>query len=44
MFTFEILEMFDKKKEQSQDGFIDDLKILKELWGEKIDLHDNMKQ
>ncbi len=36
-FAFEILEALDKKKEQSQDEFMDDLKMLKQLWGDKLD-------
>ncbi len=36
-FTFEILETLEKKKEQSQEEFIDDLKMLEQLWSEKLD-------
>jgi len=36
-FIFEILEALEKKKEQSQDDFIDDLKMLQQLWSEKLD-------
>jgi len=36
-FIFEILEALEKKKEQSRDDFIDDLKMLMQLWGEKLD-------
>jgi hypothetical protein len=35
-FVFEILEVFEKKKEQTQDEFIDDLKMLGQLWREKL--------
>lgn len=37
-FIFEILEAFEKKIEQTQDEFIDDLKTLERLWSEKLDL------
>jgi len=36
-FIFEILEALEKKKEQTQDDFIDDLKMLQQLWSEKLD-------
>lgn len=36
-FIFEILEAFGKKKEQTQDEFIDDLRMLEQLWSEKLD-------
>jgi hypothetical protein len=36
-FTFEILEAIEKKKEQTQAEFIDDLKMLEQLWSEKLD-------
>jgi hypothetical protein len=36
-FIFEILEALEKKKEQTQDEFIDDLKMLEQLWKEKLD-------
>jgi len=36
-FTFEILEALEKKKEQTQEEFVDDLKMLSQLWGEKLD-------
>lgn len=36
-FSFEILETLEKKKEQSQDAFIDDLKVLTQFWSEKLD-------
>ena len=37
VFIFEILEALEKKKEQTQDEFIDDLKMLAKLWSEKLD-------
>ena len=36
-FAFEILDRLEKKKEQSQDQFIDDLKMLEALWLAKLD-------
>ena len=36
-FKFEILEALVKKPEQTQDEFIDDLKMLEQLWSEKLD-------
>jgi 2-phospho-L-lactate transferase/gluconeogenesis factor (CofD/UPF0052 family) len=36
-FIFEMLEALEKKKEQTQDEFIDDLKMLEQLWEEKLD-------
>jgi hypothetical protein len=36
-FTFEILERLEKKKEQSAEEFVDDLKILEQFWSEKFD-------
>ena len=36
-FAFEILESLEKKKEQSQEEFIDDLKMLKQMWSDKLD-------
>ena len=36
-FIFEILESLEKKKEQTQEEFIDDLKILKQMWSDKLD-------
>jgi hypothetical protein len=35
-FNFEIVESLEKKKDQSQDQFIDDLKMLEQLWSEKL--------
>jgi hypothetical protein len=35
VFTFEILETLEKKNEQTQDQFIDDLNFLFKLWSEK---------
>jgi hypothetical protein len=37
VFKFEILEILDKKAEQSQDDFLTDLQLLGVLWGEKLD-------
>jgi hypothetical protein len=37
VFVFEILETLEKKKEQSQDEFLDDLKMLEQMWSEKLD-------
>jgi hypothetical protein len=37
VFIFEILEALDKKEEQTQDEFTDDLKMLEQLWSEKLD-------
>jgi hypothetical protein len=36
-FIFEILETLEKKNEQTQDEFIDDLKMLEQLWIKKLD-------
>ena len=36
-FTFEILETLDKKEEQNQEEFLNDLKILEQIWSEKLD-------
>ena len=36
-FIFEILEALEKKQEQTQDEFIDDLKMLEQLWSVKLD-------
>jgi hypothetical protein len=36
-FTFETLEILEKKKEQTQDEFIEDLKLLEQIWSEKLD-------
>ena len=36
-FIFEILEALEKKPEQTRDEFIDDLKLLGQLWSEKLD-------
>lgn len=38
VFTFEILETIEKKREQTQDGFIADLVILFQAYSEKLDL------
>ena len=37
VFIFEMLEALEKKQEQTQDEFIDDLKMLEQLWSEKLD-------
>ena len=37
VFIFEILETIEKKEEQSQEEFIDDLKMLEQMWSEKLD-------
>ena len=37
VFIFEILEALEKKKEQSQDEFVGDLRMLKQFWSEKLD-------
>jgi hypothetical protein len=36
-FIFEILETLEKKKEQNQEEFLNDLKILEQIWNEKLD-------
>ena len=36
-FTFDILELIEKKEAQSQDEFIDDLQTLEEIWRGKFD-------
>jgi hypothetical protein len=36
-FTFEMLEALEKKTEQTQDEFIDDLKMLMQIWSDKLD-------
>ena len=36
-FNFEMLEALEKKKDQTNDEFIDDLKVLAQLWSEKLD-------
>jgi hypothetical protein len=35
-FTFEVLETIEKKKDQSQAEFLEDLKMLAQLWTEKL--------
>jgi len=37
VFSFEILERIERKKEQTQEQFTDDLKMLAQLWSEKLD-------
>jgi hypothetical protein len=34
-FTFEVLDALEKKKDQSQEQFVEDLKTLKQMWVEK---------
>jgi hypothetical protein len=34
-FKFEVLDSLEKKKDQSQEQFIEDLKTLKQMWVEK---------
>jgi len=36
-FIFEILETLEKKEEQRQEEFLDDLKTLEQMWSEKLD-------
>ncbi len=36
-FRFEVLETLDKKKDQTQEQFVEDLKALAEIWEEKLD-------
>ncbi|MDD3927773.1 MAG: GIY-YIG nuclease family protein [bacterium] len=36
-FAFEVLEEIDKKQDQSQKEFKEDLETLEELWREKLD-------
>ena len=36
-FIFEMLEVLEKKQEQTQEEFIDDLKMLEQLWSGKLD-------
>ncbi|MFC1965027.1 GIY-YIG nuclease family protein [Chloroflexota bacterium] len=38
IFTFEILESIEIKEGQSQDEFMDDLKMLEEIWRDKLDI------
>jgi hypothetical protein len=38
IFTFEVLETLEKKKDQTHDQFLADLQSLAELWSEKLDL------
>ena len=34
-FKFEVLDSLEKKKDQSQEMFIEDLKTLKQMWVER---------
>jgi hypothetical protein len=36
-FTFETLELLEKKKDQTQEEFISDLQMLEQMWIEKLD-------
>ena len=36
-FVFEILETLEKKPEQNQAEFTDDLLMLQQIWGDKLD-------
>lgn len=36
-FTFEVLETLEKKKEQNQSEFEDDLNVLEQIWSDKLD-------
>jgi hypothetical protein len=36
-FTFEVIETLEKKKEQTQQEFEDDLSVLKQIWSDKLD-------
>ncbi len=36
-FKFEVLDSIEKKKDQSQEQFIEDLKVLKQMWVDKND-------
>ncbi len=36
-FAFEVLEELEKKKEQGQEEFMDDLEMLRQLWSDKLD-------
>ncbi len=37
VFTFETLETIDKKADQTQEQFIDDLRTLEQMWSDKLD-------
>ncbi len=37
VFVFEVLETLEKKKDQSQEAFLEDLKTLEQMWSEKLD-------
>ena len=36
-FRFEVLETLEKKKDQTQEQFVEDLKALAQMWDEKLD-------
>ncbi|MEN8613887.1 hypothetical protein ABFB09_01195 [Dehalogenimonas sp. THU2] len=36
VFTFEVLDTLEKKESQSQEQFIEDLKMLEGIWVEKL--------
>jgi hypothetical protein len=38
VFTFEVLETLEKKKEQTRAQFLDDLETMSQLWDEKLDI------
>jgi len=38
VFSFEVLETLEKKAEQSQAEFTDDLLMLQQIWGDKLDV------
>lgn len=42
-FSFEIVEQIEKKENQSQDNFIEDLKTLTQIWLERFDPADNYR-
>jgi hypothetical protein len=37
VFTFEILETLERKDDQTQEQFIDDLKTLAQIWSDRFD-------
>ena len=42
-FIFEVLETLEKKKDQTQEQFEDDLKVLEQIWGDKLDQAGDIK-